>query len=111
MCFPGLHLSLGIFDRLYTLLEEACQELDLQLAGRERVADLGGDSFQVYATQLKRLSQLREQHTTEVQKAAILRQQVTSLSLTVPAPEKNRTVQEARKEAHLAKQQLAATVM
>ncbi len=65
MCFPGLHLSLGIFDRLYTLLEEACQELDLQLAERERVADLGGDSIQEYAIELKRLSHLREQHTTD----------------------------------------------
>ena len=29
---PGLHLSLGIFNRLWTLLEEQCKELDFSLA-------------------------------------------------------------------------------
>ena len=28
----GLHLSLGMFDRLWTLLEDACTELDLRMA-------------------------------------------------------------------------------
>lgn len=29
MCPPGLHISLGIFYRLFNLLEEECHELDL----------------------------------------------------------------------------------
>lgn len=29
---PGLHMSLGIYDRLWSLLEGACTELDLLLA-------------------------------------------------------------------------------
>ena len=37
VCIPGLHLSLGVFDCLWTLLEEACTELDLRLA-----IELGG---------------------------------------------------------------------
>ena len=32
VCIPGLHISLGIFNLLFTLLENACHELDLQLA-------------------------------------------------------------------------------
>ena len=32
VCIPGLHLSLGIFNRLWTLLEEQCKELDFSLA-------------------------------------------------------------------------------
>ena len=31
-CLPGLHISIGIFQRLYALLEEECHELDLQIA-------------------------------------------------------------------------------
>lgn len=27
MCIPGLHLSLGIFNRLWTLLENCCKDL------------------------------------------------------------------------------------
>jgi len=50
------HLSLGIFNRLYTLLEEACQDFDLQLAIREDATGLGGASFQQYAAALKQLS-------------------------------------------------------
>ena len=111
MCTPGLHLSLGIFDRLYTLLEQACQELDLQLAEQEGAAELGGASFQEYATVLKRLSQLREEHTNETQKATILTQQVTFFSLSVSTPEKDQAVQEARKEAHTAKRQLGTMVI
>ncbi len=32
MCIPGLHLSLGIYNRLWLLLEESCKELDFILA-------------------------------------------------------------------------------
>ena len=28
VCLPGLHISLGLFHRLVTLLEEECQTLD-----------------------------------------------------------------------------------
>ena len=29
---PGLHISLGIFQRLFTLLEDSCHELDMKLS-------------------------------------------------------------------------------
>ncbi len=32
MCIPGLYLSLGVFNRLWTLLENSCKELDFSLA-------------------------------------------------------------------------------
>lgn len=31
MCLPGLHITLGIFLRLFTLLEDECHKLDLEL--------------------------------------------------------------------------------
>ncbi len=30
VCIPGLHLSLGIFNRIWKLLENSCQELDFK---------------------------------------------------------------------------------
>lgn len=32
MCLPGLHITLGVFHRLFTLFEDECHELDLELA-------------------------------------------------------------------------------
>jgi len=32
VCIPGLHLSLGILDRLWNLLEAECKEIDFQCA-------------------------------------------------------------------------------
>ena len=32
MCLPGLHITLGVFLRLFTLLEDECAKLDLEMA-------------------------------------------------------------------------------
>ena len=32
MCLPGLHITLGVFHRLFTLFEDECHQLDLELA-------------------------------------------------------------------------------
>lgn len=32
VCLPGLHITLGVFHRLFTLFEDECHHLDLQLA-------------------------------------------------------------------------------
>lgn len=47
VCIPGLH-SLGIFNRLWTLLEEACTDLDFKLVQVGGAGDCGGSSFISY---------------------------------------------------------------
>ena len=32
VCLPGLHITLGVFYRLFTLFEDQCHELDLEMA-------------------------------------------------------------------------------
>jgi hypothetical protein len=32
VCLPGLHVTLGVFFRLFTLLEDECHALDIQMA-------------------------------------------------------------------------------
>ena len=56
---PVLHLSLGIFNCLYDLLEDACGRLDLELADKLNTAGIGGASFQRYAELLQQLRQLQ----------------------------------------------------
>ena len=84
-------VCLGIFNHLCNLLEEACYELDLQLAAMEDAAGLGGAFFQQYAAALK---QLKEQHAAVTQKAIFLTQLATYLSITIPAPQQSQIVQQ-----------------
>ena len=44
----GLHISLGIFYRLFSLLENECHELDIMVAS-EDCAEKGGASYGHYA--------------------------------------------------------------
>ena len=56
VCIPGLHISLGIFNRLYSLLENACHELDLLQAEKDTGArdTRAGTSFGQYSAALRR---------------------------------------------------------
>ena len=76
----------------------------------EDATGLGGASFQQYAVALKQLSQLKEQHAAEKQKATLLTQLATYLSITNPAPQQSELVQQVQWEASITHQQLAAKV-
>ena len=69
VCVPGLHLSLGIFNRLWTLLEDACTELDLQLAEVGVGDNTGGGSFSQYSAILNERSQLATWLSTQTSQA------------------------------------------
>ena len=82
MCIPGLHLSLGIFNRLWTLLEEACSELDFKLA-------ISCDDTtttinpQIDSTAIKTLSAMRVDLQTQRNYANVITEMVTFYTLTV----------------------------
>eukprot|EP00731_Ephydatia_muelleri_P017018 Em0010g116a len=51
VCLPALHISMGIFYKLYSLLEEECHLLDLKLALQLSTdAELTTASYEEYAT-------------------------------------------------------------
>lgn len=56
---PGLHLTLGIFDRFFDLLEDACHQLDVLLAERGRQADTL-HSFKLYSAAVQTIKELGE---------------------------------------------------
>ena len=107
---PGLHLSLGIFNRLFELFEDACQELDIKLATRGTTTVMGGGSFQKYEVMLKQLSELKEQHTAKTAKLTFQSQLLSYLLVIVPAPQHSRTVQNVREELTLTRQKISALV-
>ena len=62
VCLPALHISMGIFYKLYSLLEEECHLLDLKLALQLSTdAELTTASYEEYATAVKELTAYKEQ--------------------------------------------------
>ena len=86
VCFPGLHITLGIYNQLFDLLEEACQELDLQLAVLGTGGTAGGSTYHQYVATFQQLHTLREEQSALTEKFKLLKQVVTYLSVTLPAP-------------------------
>ena len=59
MCLPGLHITLGIFYRLFCLLEDECRNLDLKVATESSAAE-GGPSYSRHVDSLKTLMKLKD---------------------------------------------------
>ena len=104
MCVPGLHLSLGIFDRLWTLLEDACKELDLRLAeANHGKGGVGGDTFIQYSVTLQQKASLKSQLDSQKAHANLLEQLATFFSLSLPEPETSEPLRAVRSEAAVAR--------
>ncbi len=52
VCLPGLHITLGVFLRLFTLMEDECHKLDLEMAELTSMATSTSDrqTFTDFAT-------------------------------------------------------------
>ena len=80
VCIPGLHLSLGIFNRLWTLLEKRCKELDFCLTIEGASAgSLPGDSTDMQT----RWSNLQLEVKTSIQYADVISDLLTYSTVTV----------------------------
>ena len=61
IAIPALHISLGIFDRLYTLYEDACHDLDVKLAVTAVSAPVQAkDTYVRYAAQLQEMKEMQQ---------------------------------------------------
>ena len=82
MCPPGLHISLGIFFRMFSLLEDDCHQQDvthtLQLQG-----SIAGSTFNTFVTILQRQSTLRHSIRRITEQIVILEQLLTLTLVTV----------------------------
>lgn len=107
VCIPGLHISLGIFNRLWVLLEDACSELDLLLA-QYSSGSSSGSTFEQYSSALKEEQQLKSALQLEVNKATMLEQLVTYITIHTPSASTDMTT--LRHEASKARMSVAGMV-
>ena len=82
VCPPGLHISLGIL-RLFTLLEDACHELDVSVALLS-IPGSAGPSFVQYADALQQQSTLPDDIDTFNEQISCLEQIFTLTLVTLP---------------------------
>ncbi|KAL5502872.1 hypothetical protein EMCRGX_G009717 [Ephydatia muelleri] len=81
VCPPGLHITLGIFTKLFHLLEAACHQLDLELA--LHITDFTGpsSSFSKYSQELQNLSFLQAELEKAQQSHEELQNMATYMAL------------------------------
>lgn len=112
VCIPGLHLSLGIFNRLWTLLEEACTELDLRLAEEScGFPGTGGSTFNQYSVLLEQMSSLKVQLKSQTSHAEVLEHLAVFMSLSLPNAETNELLKAVRREAGVAREKADQMVL
>ena len=75
-----LHISLGVFYRLFSLLEQECHQLDLQHALLNSSASTV-PSYSVFAKALKQVHHLREEAKKLQGEAAMFDQLISYLTL------------------------------
>lgn len=108
MCIPGLHISLGIFNRLWDLLEGACTKLDLELAKENDGMD--GNTFEQYSQALHKAAVLREQLKVEQQHSVVLGNLTTYMMLNLPNPASDPSLVHAFGEVQSLQQTIQTTV-
>ena len=80
---PGLHITLGIIQRLFKLMEDECHDLDLQIAAH-KASTLPEETAAVFQRVWKahqQLRELREELAVQQQHVSFLDQTMTLLAL------------------------------
>ena len=108
MCIPGLHISLGIFDRLWGLLEDACIELDLHIVRHKEAMD--GNTFGQYSGALDDVVRLRKKMEVQQQHSSVLRDMISFLMLHLPDPANDPTLKQAMKQVSDHERAITSTV-
>lgn len=96
VCPPGLHITLGVFQRLFNLLEEECHCLDQQISVNTCTSSRKS-SFEEYLKAKVSLRALKEELTSLIN---IANQYLVLQLLTTTDPQRNTTVQSTAKDIH-----------
>ena len=87
MCIPGLHLLLGIYNRLWSLLGDACNELDLMLAYSSLDNISSNGTYSQYVSLVKRRLQLQYEVSDQQNYLFVMNEMVTFASISLPDAE------------------------
>ena len=84
MCPPALHVTLGIFLRLFVLLEDGCHQLDLSVTLQGSNC---GPSYERYTSALHKLTNLKDE-LHRLQGGLVVLEQILTFALasSVEAP-------------------------
>ncbi|KAL5477294.1 hypothetical protein EMCRGX_G024068 [Ephydatia muelleri] len=64
---PGLHITLGVFTKIFKLLEDTCHELDLKLACSSSQIAASSSTFEEYHQEMLRMLSAKEDLTSQIQ--------------------------------------------
>ena len=98
---PGLHITLGIFYRLWCLLEEECHQLDLQLAQHASSNPADWELFSHYTGLVKELAELERKKPELLQYTEDLNNGITNMALYIPNVDSSPLFQALQHEALL----------
>ena len=73
VCLPGLHITLGIFDRLFSLLVDRCHEPDVSVALENSAVAAGGHTYSRYVSALEEVKTLKDEEHRQINKICYLR--------------------------------------
>ncbi|KAL5460235.1 hypothetical protein EMCRGX_G033664 [Ephydatia muelleri] len=109
VCPPGLHMTQGIFMKVFRLLEDACHSYDMQLAFINQTTN-STSSFSAYCVELHKLQMLKAKYAECKAELADLEEVMTSVAVCLgkddsitnnfikQVNEKKRSVQQMEKE-------------
>eukprot|EP00731_Ephydatia_muelleri_P017855 Em0010g953a len=109
VCPPGLHMTQGIFMKVFSLLEDACHSYDMQLAFINQTTN-STSSFSAYCVELHKLQMLKAKYAECKAELADLEEVMTSVAVCLgkddsitnnfikQVNEKKRSVQQMEKE-------------
>ena len=94
-----MHLSLGIYNRLCSLLGEAFNELDLKLSESSEESIGSGSTYNHYVGSMRRRSGLATELDNQQNELIVLNEMMTFTSISLPDAEDNDVLKELRKDA------------
>ena len=108
VCIPGLHISLGVFHKLFNLFEDACHKLDIEIAVTEMTSQgvaMAGHKYKKFVEANQEITEKNEEASCHEQAVMALEQLVTWMCLhgsegTKPAIEQmNKQISESNQRA------------
>ena len=103
---PGLHITLGVFYRLWSLLEVACHKLDLELSKRTAPLPSDHQSYSEYSKIMQELAAKQEKKNELESYTISLNSHIPHLASLLPDPDNNPILRVLHQEASTASRKL-----
>ena len=97
----GFHITLGIFFRLWCLLEEECHQVDLDLVNCTAPKPTDRDGFVKYSSLVKELIQQEERRNDLRQYTVSLQYALTNLAIQLPSADGHPQFQALERKLYL----------